>query len=105
MIDYRKRLAEVSVILNHLSKENYDKIPKELIEKIEENKDTEYIWKYDETKVLKYQNLSRDTIAILSYININYLLNEEQKRYARKILNKNQNKVEESKKNSNLTKK
>lgn len=81
-IDYNKRLVEVSIILNHLKKSDYDKIPKEVIDIIEKNKDKEYIWKYDETKDLKNQNVSKDTIAILSYINMQYLLNEEQKKFA-----------------------
>lgn len=38
--------------------------------KIEKNKDIEYVWNYNETKDLKDQNVSKDTIAILSYINI-----------------------------------
>jgi len=86
VIDYDKRLVEVSVILNHLNKNDYDKIPKELIECIEKNKNKDYIWKYDETKELKDQNISKDTIAILTFINMKYLLNEEQKRYIQELL-------------------
>ena len=43
------------------------------------NKDKEYFWKYDEKKPLKEQDVSRDTIAFLSYLNMEYLLNEKQK--------------------------
>ena len=39
MIEYNKRLVEVSIILNHLKKSDYDKIPKEVIDRIERNKD------------------------------------------------------------------
>ena len=66
MIEYNKRLVEVSVILNHLNKSDYDKIPKEVIDRIEKNKDTEYVLYYDETKDLKDQKVSKDTIAIFS---------------------------------------
>lgn len=90
MLDYNKRLVEVSVILNHLKKSDYDKIPKEIIEKIEKNKDKEYSWNYDETKDLKNQNVSNDTIAILSYLNMQYLLNQEQKEFMQGIFNENQ---------------
>lgn len=38
MIEYNKRLVEVSVILNHLNKSDYDKIPKEVIDRIEKIK-------------------------------------------------------------------
>lgn len=92
MIDYNKRLVEVDTILNHLKKSDYDKIPKELIEVINKNKDTKYIWNYDETKDLKEQNVSRDTIAIISYINMKYLLNEQQKNFIQNVHIQNEQK-------------
>ena len=98
MIEYNKRLVEVCVILKHLNKNEYDKIPKELIDRIEKNKDLEYIWNYDETKDLKNQNVSKDTIAILSYINMQYLLNEDQKKFVQEIFSENQKKIENIKK-------
>ncbi len=98
MIEYNKRLVEVSVILNHLNKSDYDKIPKEVIDRIEKNKDIEYVWNYDETKDLKKQNVSQDTIAILSYINMQYLLNEDQRKFVQEIFNENQRKADNIKK-------
>ena len=95
MIDYKKRLTEVEVILNHLSKKDFNKIPKELIDTISKNKDHEYVWNYDETKTLKEQNVSRDTIAILSYINMEYLLDQKQKDFINKIHNENEQKFQE----------
>jgi len=97
VVDYNKRLVEVNVILNHLTKSDYSKIPREVIDTIEKNKDKEYTWIYDETKDLKDQNLNRDTIAIVSYINMRYLLNEKQKKYVKEILKVNQTKIEEIK--------
>lgn len=79
MVDYEKRLVEVDEVLNYLSKEDYAKIPKDVINAIKENKDKNYEWKYDETKELKEQGLCRDTIALLSHINMQYLLTNEQK--------------------------
>ena len=85
MIDYSKRLAEVDEILKYLSKSDYDKIPKEIKEVIAKNKDKEYEWKYDKTKKLKEQDIPNDTIAILSYINMEYLLNDEQKKFVKEL--------------------
>lgn len=85
MIEYNKRLVEVDEILKHLSKSDYDKIPEEIKEVIEKNKDREYKWKYDNTKKLKEQDVPDDTIAILSYINMEYLLNEEQKKFVESL--------------------
>ena len=41
--------------------------------------------KSDETKPLKDQNVSRDTIAFLAYLNMEYLLNDEQKELMQQI--------------------
>ena len=97
MIDYKKRLTEVDEILNYLSEEELEKIPAEIRNAIKDNKDDEYDWEYDETKPLKDQNLSRDTIAFLSYLNMEYLLNEEQKKVMKEIHKLNDRKLEEEK--------
>lgn len=93
MIEYNKRLVEVDEILKHLSQENYNKIPEEIKVAIAENKDKEYKWIYDDTKKLKEQDVSDDTIAILSYINMEYLLNEEQKKFVDSLHEQNENKT------------
>ena len=48
---------------------------------------------FDETKELKDQNLSRDTIIILSHLNMEYLLNEEQKKLMEQIHEFNEKKT------------
>lgn len=75
-----KRLTEVEYILKKLDKEHINKIPKEIWDYIKENKDESYIFNYDSSKNLVEQNLSINTISILTYINIKYLLNENQKK-------------------------
>lgn len=102
MIDFNKRLVEVDEVLNHLSKENLEKIPEEIKNLIKENKAKDYVWHYDETKKLKDQNLSRDTIAFLSYLNMEYLLNEEQKSLMEQIHKYNEQKSEQEKKKKYL---
>ena len=97
MVDYNKRLVEVDEILNYLSEEDLLKIPEEVRNTIKENKDKEYFWKYDETKTLKEQDVSRDTIAFLSYLNMEYLLNEKQKEYMKQLHELNEKKLEEAK--------
>lgn len=93
MIDYSKRLVEVDEVLKHLSEGYYKKIPEEIVEVIKQNKDKNYTWNYDTSKKLKDQDLSDDTIAILSYINMEFLLNNEQKDFVNRlhILNINGN--------------
>ena len=79
MIDYKKRFVEVDGIIKYLPKKELSKIPKDLIDLIRKNKDSEYIWKYDSNKKLEEQNIHKDTIAILSYINTKYILEGNQK--------------------------
>lgn len=97
-MDYEKCLVELEEVLNHLDEIDYTKIPNELIEAIRSNKDKTYEWKYDETKSLKEQKLDRNTIAMLSYINSEYLLNEDEKELMKKIYDMNEQKAEVEKK-------
>lgn len=90
MVDYNKRLVEVDEILNYLSEEDLEKIPDDIKQAIKDNKDKDYTWNYDEDKPLKEQDVSRDTIAILSYLNMEYLLNEKQKQLMEEIHKKNE---------------
>ena len=83
MIDYGKRFVEVDEVLKHLSISDYNKIPLDLIKLIKSKKLNNYSWKYDESKELKKQGLHRDTIAILSFICSEYLLNEKQKEFVK----------------------
>ena len=106
MVDYKKRLVEVDEILNYMSRENLRKIPENIRKEIKNNKDENYTWKFDVSKKLKDQNLNRNTILILSYLNMKYLLNEQQKKFIKNIhiLNENKrklNKKEIFKKQSN----
>ena len=78
-MEYEKCLVEVEEVLNHLDISELEKIPKDIIQVITENKDKNYTWSYDETKSLLEQELDRGTIAILSYLNMEYLLSDEQK--------------------------
>lgn len=90
---HEKCFVEVDKILNHLKEEDYNKIPKHVIKAIKDNRDLKYIWEYDETKELKEQNISRDTIAMLSYLNMEYLLDAEQKELMERIHELNEQKV------------
>lgn len=78
-MEYKKCLVEVSEVLSHLREEDLNKIPLDVRTAIKENKDKKYIWKYNETKDLTEQDLDRKSIAILSYLNMEYLVNKEQK--------------------------
>lgn len=78
-MEYAKCLVELNEVLGHLGEENLEKIPYDIREAIVDQMDKNYTWSYDETKGLEEQNLDRKTIAMLSYLNMEYLLNKEQK--------------------------
>lgn len=109
MEEMNKRLCEVEYILKKLEKSYQGKIPKEIWQFINENKDKTYIYNCDDNKKLIDNNIHIDTIAILTYINIQYLLNEEQKKLINnKLLNDNsifENKMREKYNPDNLFKK
>lgn len=96
-MEYTKCLVELDEILNYLSVEYLERIPLEIRNSIKKQKDKEYSWKYDETKELKEQKLDRKTIAMLSYLNMEYLLNEEQKEFMQNLHKLNEQKLEKEK--------
>lgn len=94
----RKILTEVYEILKYISEEDFNKIPDEVIKLIEENKDNDYMWKYNDKVSLIEQNMSRGTVAVLTYINMKYLLDSSQRKVVEDIIFYNQKKEEEAKK-------
>lgn len=93
----KKVLTEVYEILKHLSSENFNKIPSNVINLIKTNKDDKYVWNYDTTKSLTEQNISRDAVAVLSYINMEYLLNNQQREFIENLHRKNEEVLEQLK--------
>ena len=93
----KKVLTEVYEILKHLSSENFKKIPSNVINLIKENMDKNYIFKYDISKSLQNQNISRDTVAVLSYINMEYLLNDRQREFIENLHRQNEEDLEQQK--------
>ena len=96
-MEYEKCLVELDEILKHLSNEDLKKIPYEIRKTISEKKDKNYNWKYNEYKKLNQQNMNRQTITMLSYINMEYLLNKEQKLLMDQIHRFNENEAEKEK--------
>lgn len=98
MKDLNKRLVEVEVVLERLEERYKNKIPIEIWGYIKQNKDRTYKFYFDDNKPLENQKLNMDTIAILTYINMEYLLEEEQKREMMRLLREDETYAEEKKK-------
>lgn len=76
--NYKKAYKEVVEILKFVSKENVDKIPKEMLDMFEEEQDKEYNFKVDTTKSFEEQLLLEETKAIFSNIFRDYWANDYQ---------------------------
>ena len=98
-MEYAKCLVELDEVLYNLSNEDLKKIPEDIRDSIKEQKDKTYTWKYDKSKTLNEQKIDRKTIAMLSYLNMEYLLNEEQKELMKKFHKSNEEKLEKIKQN------
>ncbi|MBP3502367.1 MAG: hypothetical protein J6K42_02675 [Clostridia bacterium] len=96
-MEYEKCLVELDEILKHVNAEELKKIPDEIRKAINEKKDKKYKWNYDESKELNEQNINRKTIAMLSYLNMEYLLNKEQKLIMEELHKLNEEKIEKEK--------
>ena len=92
-----KCLVELDEILKYLEDNDLKKIPYDIRKAISQRKDKQYKWKYDETKDLSQQKINRKTIAMLSYLNMEYLLDEEQKKLMQRIHKFNEDMIEKEK--------
>ena len=97
MSNYNEACTEVSTILNYLDRDEYNKIPSNIIKVIEENKSNDYIFKYDENMELRKQELLEETKAILYNLFRDYLSTPEQKEKIIKMQREERQKLEEKK--------
>ena len=74
---YKKAFAEVYEVLSYLDDENYKKIPSDIIDAIEENKDDNYVFFLDEELSLSEQDLLEESKAILFNLYRDFLATDE----------------------------
>ena len=79
-IEYRNAFTEILEILTYISKEDYEKIPNNLIEIFENNSNKMYKFKYDYKKSLEEQGCSNITKTILSLLYRDYWAADDEKR-------------------------
>ena len=90
MEELSQRLVEVECVLNKMNEQNIKKIPQEFWEFLNKNKDINYNFKYDDSKSITENNLHIDTISLLTYINMNFLLDDEAKKEMISLLNEDE---------------
>ncbi len=79
-----KAYAEVIDIINHLSKKEYQKIPKEVIQNLTQKMDCKYKTNFNFTLPLDEQEMLYETKVILQLIHENYLAMDKEKRIIQK---------------------
>ena len=93
---YAKSFSEVYVIINILDEKIRSAIPKSFINFIENNRDTNYSFKYDYDKPIDEQKLSNDAQSILAIIYRNYICTEAERKELDTVLRKNDEQFEKN---------
>lgn len=91
---YAKAYTEVLEILKYFSEEEYSKIPQEKIEFYKNNMDKNYNYNINPNIDLSKQYISKEANAILITLFRDYFATENQKKTLNNLLNQNQNKLE-----------
>ena len=78
-IEYANAYSEVLEILKHISKEDYNKVPKQKIELFETNANKDYVFTYNPGKTLNEQNVSKTAKTIIAILFRDYWATETQK--------------------------
>lgn len=94
---YAKAYTEVLEIINHFPEEEYAKIPKDKIEFYKNNMDKDYVFKINPEIDLSEQNISPEANAIIVNFFRDYFATEEQKVKIKEILDLNQKREEQEK--------
>ena len=94
---YAKAYTEVLEIIKYFPKEEYSKIPLEKIEFYKKNMDKDYNFTINPEIDFDKQNISMETNAIMVNLFRDYFANEQQKLKIEHILNLNQEKEEQEK--------
>ena len=71
--------SEVYEILSCMNKSIVMKVPIEILRCIKENRNTDYISKINREDLFNLNNISRDTINILAWLDVNYWISDEKK--------------------------
>lgn len=98
MEKYRNSFSEVYIILQYLNKEELNKIPQEVLEVIEENKNNDYCYNINEDLDLNEQEMLPETKALLFNLFRDYLSTPVQKEKILKMQREDRIKNEKEKK-------
>lgn len=96
-VQFSKAYKEVLEILKYIPKQDYDKIPKYILENMEKKQDKEYKYEVVKFKEFEQQEMLRETEAILSVLFREYWATEEQRKWLEQKEYLEKRKIEEEK--------
>ena len=97
MNNYFNACSEVYEILRYLKEDEFNKIPTDVVDVIEQNRNKEYIFKFDKNLELRNQKLLDETRAILFNLFRDYLATSKQKEKIIQMQKEEREKIEKEK--------
>ena len=97
MSSYSIAMQESYKIIKKMGNKYFMLIPEDIRNRIESSRDKDYIFEYDESKTLEEQKVQKETLDILSYLNITYWCTPEEREELLKIYRENSIKEEQQK--------
>lgn len=82
--------SEIFEILKYMDKSQVMKIPIEILENFKENRLQNYKSKINKDDIFNKNNITRETLSILGYLNLNYWSSNEKKRDLLALYRKNE---------------
>lgn len=95
--EYKIAYSEILEILKYVSKEDFDKIPLEMIEMFKKNASNESVFKYNPNETLQEQNVSETTRTIIAILFRDYWASQEQKAKIIAVQNSEREKIRQEK--------
>lgn len=87
--------SEVYQVLNLLGNEYVNKLPKSLLNMLEEKRNINYVPKYTDDQPLNKQNIQKETLSIIALLHLNYWCeNEEEKKQLRQMFKSNEDRYQ-----------
>ena len=71
--------SEVYEILSYMNKSIVMKVPFEILQVIKENRNLNYISKIDKKDLFNLNNMSKDTVNVLAWLDVNYWISNKKK--------------------------
>lgn len=93
-VSYIKAYTEVNCLLEYLPQSYIDKIPKKLIELIQNQSNEQYNINIDTNKSLLEQEFSQKTKDLIAVIKYNYWSTDEEKQQLKQIFYENENRYQ-----------